>query len=156
MENDSDYETSGPSGVGGWLLLLCVGLTVFGPILGLYNISSGYKDASPYFDVVPGVKTLFMIDVPLSLGLVMFSLFAGAGLWGVRPGAVRTAKRYLLCLLGYSLVTLMLPYIVNMPKEMTKLVVPELIKGTFKTAIYVGVWYAYLSNSQRVRNTYRS
>src|SRR5438132_6427334 len=84
--------------VGGWLLVLCLVLTVIYPATQLYAVIGS---------AVPKVIGSHTAKRALLLGmysavfttLAMFSMFAGLKLWRVRPGALRFAKRYMLAYL---------------------------------------------------------
>ena len=55
--------------VGGWLLLLCVSLTILGPLATFYNLTAGYSEVKGLFEATPGLKTLYNIYTFLSIGL---------------------------------------------------------------------------------------
>jgi hypothetical protein len=143
-------------GVGGWLLLFCLGLTVFSPLLTLGSLAVSYSDVSQYFEQIPGLLHLTVIDTLLSVGLMGFSIYAGVGLWSIRPGAVRSAKRYLLCCLWYQAVAAVLPFMAGLPSAASEAMIPEVVKQTVRGVIHVAVWYSYLCKSQRVKATYES
>jgi hypothetical protein len=143
-------------GVGGWLLLFCLVLTVFGPAITLYSLFSGFSESSDYFDQFPGLRVITVIDTALSLALMAYSLYAGIGLWSVRPGAVRTAKRYLLCSLGYLVVAAILPFCAGLPSSANEAMIGEVAKNTLRGVVYFAIWYSYLSKSERVKATYSS
>jgi hypothetical protein len=143
-------------GVGGWLLLLCLGLTVFGPVVTIYSLASGYTESSQYFDQFPGLKIITVVDSLLSLGLMAFSIYAGAGLWSIRPGAVQMAKRYLLCFLGYHAIAAILPFLAGLPAAANEAMIVEVVKNTLRGVLYFAVWYSYLNKSKRVASTYAS
>lgn len=143
-------------GVGGWLLLLCLGFTVFSPLISLASLVTEYREASQYFDQVPGLLVITVIDTLLVVGLMAFSLYAGTGLWTLRPGAVRIAKRYLVCFLGYHAVVAILPFMAGLPSEATEAIVAQVAMETFRAVIAVAVWYSYLNRSRRVRATYET
>src|SRR5205823_6941119 len=75
-------------GVGGWLLPFCLGLTVFNPLISLVSLTASYRDSAPYFSQFPGLLVVTGLDTFLSLGLMVFSLYAGASLWRVQPTLV--------------------------------------------------------------------
>lgn len=142
-------------GVGGWLLFLCLALTVFSPFMTLASLAAGYTETSKYFDLFPGLLAITIVDTFLSLGLMVFSIYAGAGLWSVRAGAVRLAKRYLLCFLGYHVIAAALPFMAGLPSEAHEAMIPEVAKEALKGIIFFIVWYSYLNGSKRVRATFR-
>jgi hypothetical protein len=141
-------------GVGGWLLLLCLGLTVFSPLITLVSLATSYSVSSQYFDRFHGLLVITVVDTLLSAGLMVFSVYAGVGLWSIRPGAVRTAKRYLLWFLGYHAVAAILPFTAGLPSAANDAMIAQVLKDTVKGVVYFAIWYSYLNRSERVRATY--
>lgn len=95
-----------------------------------------------------------IINGVCSIGLAVFSVYAGASLWRVLPNAVTTAKKYLGAAFLYSLVSLFLPYLIGLSAEMQKEIGAMNLLNGFITALYLYVWYQYLKRSKRVRATY--
>ena len=143
-------------GVGGWLLLFCLFLTVFSPLATIFNLVSGYNEASPYFDQFPGLVNLAIVDGMLSIGLMVFSIYVGIALWKIRQGAVKIAKKYLLVFLGYSILAIFLPFMAGVPSEANEAMIGEVAKGAIGSFIYFAIWYSYLNKSQRVKTTYET
>jgi hypothetical protein len=143
-------------GVRGWLLLFCLGLTVFSPLITLVSLALGYNESSKYFGQFPGLLVVTVIDTFLSLGVMAFSVYAGIGLWRIRPGAVRMAKRYLLCFLGYQAIAAILPFMAGLPSAANEAMIMQVAKDTFRSVIYIAVWYSYLNKSKRVQATYEA
>ncbi|PYV92332.1 MAG: hypothetical protein DMG05_04840 [Acidobacteria bacterium] len=143
-------------GVGGWLLFFCLGLTVFNPLMSLFSLAGSYRESAPYFSQFPGLLVVTGLDTVLSLGLTVFSIYAGASLWRLRPGAVQTAKRYFLWFLAYQAVAIVLPFMAALPSAPDETMIAQTVKGAFRGIIYVIIWYSYLNKSERVRATYLS
>jgi len=141
-------------GVRGWLLFLCVVLTVISPLATFISCMTGYDDVSPYLGQFPGLRLLVLVDAVLSLGLMVFSVYAGTGLWSIRPGAVQTAKRYLLFCLVYAAVAAVLPFMVGLPSTANGAMFGQGVKTIVGSFAYCAIWYSYLSKSKRVRATY--
>jgi uncharacterized protein DUF2569 len=146
--------TQGPVGVRGWLLFFCLSLTVFSPLLTVVNLVSAYGQTSPLFDRFPGLQVVTLLDALLSFGLMAFSIHAGISLWRRQPGAVRTAKRYLVTLLAYTAISCVLPFLAGLPREAHATMLAEVAKGLARSLVFVGIWYSYLNKSRRVRNTF--
>ena len=142
-------------GVRGWLLLFCLSLTVFSPLLTIGSLGVGYSESSKYLDQYTGLRIINLIDIILSLGIMAFSIYAGAGLWSIRPGAVQMAKRYLLCFLGYHAVAAILPFMAGLPSASIDAMIMPVAQNTLRGVIYFAVWYSYLNNSKRVKATFR-
>ncbi len=139
-------------GVGGWLLFFCLSLVVFNPLMTLGNLASGYIQAAQYFDRAPILRVIAVNDALLSIGLIGFGIYAGVGLWRIRSGAVSTAKRYLLCSLGYCAFTASVPFMVGSPSAADHIaIIPNITRGVG----YFAIWYLYLSESRRVKATYQ-
>ena len=143
-------------GVGGWLLFFCLGLTVFNPLMSLFSLAGSYRESAPYFSQFPGLLVVTGLDTVLSLGLTVFSIYAGASLWRLRPGAVQTAKRYLLWFLAYQAVAIVLPFMAGLPSSADETMIAQSVKDAFRGILYVIIWYSYLNKSKRVRATYLS
>lgn len=142
-------------GVRGWLLLLCVTLTLLDPLAAFLNITYTTHLAKPHFHHVTGLTRLVLISGAASIALAIFSLYAGISLWKVAPGAVLTAKKYLLTVLAYSLFSLALPSLAGLSAEYREKILEGSFLTNLPTGVYVLAWYLYLERSKRVRATYR-
>jgi uncharacterized protein DUF2569 len=143
-------------GVGGWLLLLCLGLTVFTPLLTIGSLATTYRSSLEYFVQFPGLLVVTVIDTIFSLGLMAFGFYAGIGLWSIRPGAVKMARRFLLCTLGYQAIAAILPFMAGLPPETTAEMTGQIARDVLRSVIYFAIWYSYLDRSRRVAATYHS
>jgi hypothetical protein len=143
-------------GVGGWLLVLCVILTIISPLTSLFALGTGFAETAPAFAMFPGLRIIMVIDLVLSLGVVAFSIYAGIGLWTIRPGAVRTAKAYLITFLLYHGIASVLPFLAGLPPEANEAMMKEVFKSVFRALIFFGVWFSYLNVSKRVKATYEN
>jgi len=142
-------------GVGGWLLLFCLGLTVFNPLMTLGTLAAQYIEVSKYFDRFPGLLVITVIDSLLCVGLMAFGVYVGTGLWSIRPGAVQMAKRYLLWSLGYLAVGGgILPFMAGLPSAANEAMIVQFAKSMFRGIITFAIWYSYLNKSKRVSATY--
>ncbi len=144
----------GPQGVGGWLLLFCLGLIVFFPLFTLNNLVSSHRTALSLASRYPGLLVVTLVDGALSLAMVAFSIYAGVSLWRIRPGAVRTAEIYLLCYLCYQGIAAVLPYLAGLPSLANRTMSAETAMQAVRALGYVGIWTLYLRKSERVRATY--
>jgi hypothetical protein len=137
-------------GVKGWLLFLCISLTVITPGWFLLLLSSEWREVGAYIDTLPLVKQVLLIETISFSGIALFSCYAGWSLWTRRKGAVRIAKIYLItqCVLGI-LTVITLAGLLNNAEYTNKAA-----KALLSTIFYLVVWYWYLSKSKRVAATY--
>jgi hypothetical protein len=148
-ETDADLK-----GVKGWLLLLCVLLTVFDPsvvLMSLFVVSDGARAS---YDLRPEIFRLILASGVLRIGLAVFSIYAGMSLWKLAPKAVTTARCYLVAIAVSSVFMLFLPLMLGISEDSQSGIAQESILNTLLTVFYVAVWYAYLARSKRVRATY--
>ena len=141
-------------GVGGWLLLLCVGLTVLSPLLVTIGIVRAYLGDSPYFDRFPRLRVVLLVDTALRIALTAYGVWVGLRLGNVRPGAVQAAKRYFQVSLVYLVVAALLPFAAGLPSEANPTLAIAVARQTVPALIGVALWYAYLVRSKRVKATY--
>ena len=141
-------------GVRGWLLFLCVSLTILTPLLALVTLVSEWSISKPYFERIPNLKNGIIFEIATYSATALFAVYAGSRLWSIRPNAVKTAKIYLIVQL---LVAIIVPIVVvsiintsgNLPGA-----VSAIIKSAMTGIFYFAVWYPYLSRSKRVKATY--
>lgn len=141
VDDVDDRVDNTPSGVGGWLLLLCLLLLVGQPI----NLA---------LNAARALGSLPMRGLPLALVVLGQLMVAGIGvgaglaLLGGRRGAATFAKWSLLLSAGMDLFAYTTPFLPNnrLPGTTPIFIVASLT--------YYAIWIAYLSRSKRVRNTF--
>lgn len=141
-------------GVGGWLLLFCLSLTFFNPLLSMRNLVAGYQGLQPYFQQIPNLLIFAILHSLFSLGVIGWGIYAGAKLWRVRLNAVTIAKSYLLGLIGYAILSTFLPFVTGLPGEVAKTLSIGTVKVIPSTLVYMAIWYTYLNKSKRVKATF--
>lgn len=141
-------------GVGGWLLLLCIGLTVLSPILVAIGIARDYRVESPYFERFPRLRVVLLIDIALRVALTAYGMWVGIRLATASPRAVQAAKRYFLVAVGYLIVAALLPFAADLPPDAHPAIAMAVARQTIPALLGIGLWYAYLVRSKRVRATY--
>jgi hypothetical protein len=144
----------GYKGVGGWLLFFCVSLTILSPAITFVSLARSYGASSRFFSQFHGLLVITVLDTILSTALMAFSIYAGVCLWKVRPGALRTAKTYLFCLLAYFAVAAVLPFMAGLPSAANAAMLPVVVLSSVRGLIYFAIWYSYLIKSKRVQATY--
>jgi hypothetical protein len=137
-KNDSSRE---PRGIGGWLLVLCFLLLVWGPVRGALvgsNALSVLSVRGPSLAIALAALTL----------VTAFGVAAGIALLSRHAPAVWMARGALLLSAAMDLVIYLSPYFPSnrMPGDAPLYVGASLA--------YHGAWLAYLFWSKRVRNTF--
>ncbi len=140
-------------GVGGWLLLLCIVLTILCPINELCNLYILYKlypNALVYTgEPIEVIRTLLRIVI-----WAFVTIYIGFGLWKIRLGAARMAKRFLLFVIVYEAVYAIL--LTVRPWQPVTLSEARFFIKSVVNVLFFGIWYLYLKKSKRVKATYAS
>jgi len=137
----TNHSARRPRGIGGWLLLLCIALLVWGPIKTALVASSA-------------LPALAVRGTSLALGLVAltfvtsFGIAAGIALLLRQGPALAMAKAAVVFSAAMDLVMYLSSYFPSnrMPGD-----TPIYVAGSLA---YHGAWLAYLFRSRRIRNTY--
>ena len=135
----SRFGSSG--GIGGWLLVLCLLLTIINPAVLALAAATLVGGA-----VAPSALAVTFLSIRLLVASV--GVAAGRALWHKRPGAVILAKT-----------ALMLFAVEAIARLSTRVSLSEAPPGTrlpYAIAIIVfnGGWFLYLEKSRRVHATY--
>jgi hypothetical protein len=142
-----------PPAVTGWLLVLCLLLTLVYPATSVYAIF--WKAVPRLVDAHSHTRILRLgVYSGLFAGVAVFSFWAGVKLWLVKPNSVRFARRYLLAYLIANIAYFVFWTLVVRPTQMLGLAEMgwyHVVGPIASTAL----WYFYLEHSKRVRDTYR-
>lgn len=149
-------ESTKYQGVRGWLLLLCVSFTILDPFAMLLSLFSVASASRPLFDKFPGLLTLIAVSGVCRLAVAVFSVYAGLAMWRVVPGAVDTARKYLMSVVLYTVFAFFLPVMVGLPQDLAQEIAGSSFIAGMLTISYAFLWYLYLSRSKRVRATYQA
>lgn len=141
-----------PPAVNGWLLVLCLLLTLVYPASTLYAI---FWQAVPKIIGAHNATGLLLLGVYSGVfaAVAVFSLWAGVKLWLVKPDAVGFAKRYLLGYLIANIAYFVFWTLVVRPTQMLALAEMSWYRVVGPIAS-TALWYFYLEHSKRVRETY--
>ncbi len=143
-------------GVRGWLLLLCLNLSLFIPASYLYQASCDLNlilyQPRPLLLMSSWHYDIFLLVTMILLAI--FSFYAGYRLWNTRPKAVKIAKVFLVFQLSltslFYVIRLFMPFRLggneNIFRDLINFLIPSLLNFI--------LWYLYLSKSIRVQNTY--
>lgn len=138
-------------GVRGWLLLLCLVLTVSFPLLMSLQLLGSLRAEWRLLAHRPDLVVILVADGILRAALIACSAYAGVRLWRIRPGAVRATKGFLVCLVAYSFIREAVRFLTHPTGgSLTE----EAAKRLLQSFLIVAIWYSYLVSSKRVRATY--
>ena len=148
-------------GIKGWLLVLCVVMTIFVPIQG----------ATFLLEHVEYIRDITALENEDDIGLdeyiismyvqtffnvcfVAFSAYAGIMLCMKRPTAPTLAKIYFGCAILFSILSLVTIYLIHLPSEFEEELLRETKRITIIRLMAYGSWLTYLFRSKRIRATF--
>jgi len=133
-------------GVVGWLLMLCISLTIVAPIVQGRTALIALSNLA-HMDELNAVTLVRLMAVGyIHFGLSVFSLCAGVCLWREDPRGPALAKAYLLFSAALVISLYILLTIIGFKVQLPRIV--------FQRLAYSITWYTYLRRSKRVRETY--
>ena len=149
-------------GVQGWLLLLCVSLTVLTPLFWFRDLVSIVGEILRAPGPVPSFinsqrdKYVMIALVVVNTAFTFISVNVGMALWRVRPGAVQAARKWLGVLALVKIPLLIIPLV---PQVATldpnpSFIVSSLCLLTGLQGLVSLAWRDYLASSRRVAATY--
>lgn len=146
-----------PSGVGGWLTLLIVILTVLHPLTNILLLAAECHKAEQMNPALSGM-TAFVTYKCFSWVLILFcgaiSIMAGYRLWHAFVWkTVRQAIVVLWVIGPVAAVLVSLNVLLNFGFHGVGMVLDFSMRLVY-ALIFSGIWTAYLLRSKRVRNTY--
>lgn len=141
-----------PAEVGGWLLALCLILTIVFPVTSLYRIISHTIPTVVAAHTVNRILLLSVYSLLFST-LAVLSFVAGLKLWLAKPNAVGFARRFLLTYVIANAAYFAFWIAVMRPTKQVAFAEMgwDHIVGP---AAFVFLWYTYLEHSKRVRGTF--
>jgi len=146
----------GTAGVGGWLLLLILGLMFLGPIMGVGRINDGFISAESQYPNLKQVAAWGTYKSATWLAYLIFcslSFYAGLGLAEGRDTSVVKRAKILLWVIGPGaslFMGLVLPAVIFGRAESD----PGTVGAYIGAVIVAVIWTGYLSKSKRVQATY--
>lgn len=151
-----------PSGVGGWLLFFVLTMVLFGPATHIVLFLRSYHHT---IEVEARLThrylhyLFYIVEQLVDFALYGYGIFAGIQLWKIRPAALMHAKRFLLLLVLYHLADFAIALnfaLVLDPPGTVGTFLPHAAFRELRNFVYPVVWYSYLLQSKRVRNTFPS
>lgn len=140
--------------VRGWLLLICLMLTLIGPAISIGLMVSDYRDAAPYFAESRGLQAATFFCIAIAAGAVAFGIYAGLRLWRVKPRAVEIAKASLLVGLAADIVATTIQAAMSPASADETQLVYEVLLRLVPSLIFFSACFAYLNKSARVEALY--
>jgi hypothetical protein len=148
----------GPSGVGGWLLLLIVGMMVLGPLLGAGRINADIMMAEHQYPDITSLqqwKTYKTVTWWIFFAVVSISFYGGLGLARGNDGAAVSRAKAILWITGPG-ASLVLRFLVPIMVFGESNAGDQFMGAFIASIIAAAIWTTYLAKSKRVRNTYFS
>ena len=151
-------EKPAPSGVGGWLLLLVIGMLALGPLMGAGRINANFMVAEHQY---PNLASLAEWNAFKSTtwwafaAVAAISIYGGWGLMSSRDWSVVNRAKVILWLTGPIASVVLAVFIPLVVFGKTEAGDPKFVGAFIASVIAASIWTVYLSKSKRVRNTYR-
>jgi Protein of unknown function (DUF2569) len=156
MQPGSLPGTTPRTGVGGWLLVLCLMFTVVGPLISAWLLADEYAAFEPYFAGSAGLQAAIFVSLAITACSVAFGIYAGLRLWLIRPNAVTTTKHALLVGLAADAVTTAIGLVAGPTPDAQGQLLRQLTIDLVPSFIFFTLCFAYLNRSRRVYATYLS
>jgi hypothetical protein len=146
--------------VGGWLLLLILGLVFLGPLLGAGRINADFMGAESQFPNLKAVDswaTLKLATWLVFLPVSCLSVYAGYGLLKQRDLSVVRRAQIILWVIGpiaSLIIGGLLPIAIFGEVGANPQFIGGFVGSFVASVIVASLWTAYLSRSKRVKATY--
>ena len=148
---------TGPTGLGGWLMLLVMGMIALGPLMGAGRLYSDFVTAELQY---PNISTMDIWKTFKSATWWAFFINAAISFYGGfilangRNLKVVSQAKIILWITGpvaSIVMAILIPFIIFGKAEPSD---PKFFGGFVASLVAASIWTAYLSKSKRVRNTY--
>lgn len=152
-----DQTKQGPQGVAGWLMLLVLGMMLFGPIMSAGTITSDILLTEKQY---PSIVSFPKWDTYKTVAWACFFLFSSISIYGgwglakAREASVVSRAKIILWVTGPLATIIMGVSVPSIIFGIDEFISPELVGQVIGSMIAVGIWTVYLAKSKRVRNTY--
>jgi len=145
VSNLTDIQTEAKyKGVGGWLLLFCILLTIINPIVSIGLSLRSVWLISGIELPFSGIGFVIALDPIVAIALTLFGCSVGIKLWKVKLGAVAEAQQYLRYVFTWAVFRGVVLAKVD----------PGVWHMTLGMLLGYLIWSTYLKKSKRVKATY--
>jgi hypothetical protein len=136
-------------GVAGWLLFLCLALTIIAPVVELYSLFQEWSVAN----APPELQSIVITETCFGGVLNILGVAAGICLWTRSADAIYVARLYLIALLAGSALQAV---IIGAEVDSAGIIGPRsgYVSQAIAPIISAAIWLVYLARSRRVRATY--
>ncbi len=141
-------------GVRGWLLVLCLMLTVVGPAISVWIVGREFDALAARFATSRGAQWATIVSIALTTCSVLFGIYAGVRLWTIKPQAVRVAKAALLFGLAVDVCTTTISTVLGTVSPADNELLDVVLLNLAPSLVFFTVCLAYLNRSRRVEATY--
>jgi hypothetical protein len=124
-------------GVGGWLLLFCIGATVISPLV----IGA---------ELIQNLNDTFVVLVDISVAAL--SIYTGIAVWRVRPDAFRMLKIYFVVIAVLAALSIAGSFVSK--SDPSKGAPDDFMAVGLRSLVAVIIWGLYFHKSRRVKDTF--
>ncbi len=149
-----DDEITKYTKVGGWLLVLCIILTIVLPLRSFVGLSSSYDEMIKYRDVFPDLQVAYYINSAITMIVSILSILVGSWIWALDKDSVSITKTFLIVYFCAVVIILLVQFFALLPSVDNLAVNLEIGKRLLGALLFSVVWYWYLSVSKRVKGTF--
>ncbi len=139
-------EQPGPTGLGGWLILMGIGV-VIGPLAVLFAISQIVK-AYQFASATPGLSVALTLELIMQIGFFVFGLYAAYLFFNKKAQFPKLQQILLIASVVAGVLDTAIVSGIGISMQ------PSDIKEIAKSIIVCAIWIPYLRVSKRVKNTF--
>ncbi len=144
------------TGVHGWLLVLCLMLTVVGPVISVWIVGREFDALAARFVTSRGAQWAMIVAIASTTCSTLLGIYAGLRLWAIKPQAVRVARAALAVGLAVDVCTTAISTILATAAPADGALFYDILRNLAPSLVFFTGCLAYLNRSRRVEATYGS